>query len=175
MAAASAPRLATPDDADDVAALLHDFNTEFATLSPGPAVLAPRLRTLLADDRTIAVLAGVPSAAVALVTLRPNVWYAGPVALLDELYVVPHLRGRGIGSTVIGFLLSALRGRSVDLLEINVDEGDVDARRFYERHGFSSTEPGGSERSLYYRQELTDDRAVGGTIPPPSISPPTGS
>jgi GNAT superfamily N-acetyltransferase len=152
-----ATRRATADDADEIARLLHDFNTEFATPSPGPDTLAPRLRRLLAGDDTWAILAGPPSAAVALalVTLRPNVWYAGRVALLDELYVVPDLRSQGIGTAVIGHLMALARAEDVDLVEINVDEGDVDARRFYERHGFSATEEGSTERSLYYFQELT--------------------
>ena len=149
------PRLATACDADEVAQLLHDFNTEFGASSPGVEVLAARLRVLLATDETVAILAGIPAVAVALVTLRPNVWYAGWVALLDELYVAPGLRGHGIGSAVIEQLLSTSRVRGVDLIEINVDEGDIDARRFYERHGFSSAEPHSTETALYYAQELT--------------------
>lgn len=149
------PRQATSADAETVARLLHDFNTEFDTASPGAAVLAPRLRALLDGDDTLAILAGSPAVALALVTLRPNVWYAGLVALLDELYVVPSLRGRGIGSAVIGELLTILRARGVDLVEINVDEGDVDAQRFYASHGFASTEPDTGERAFYFHQELT--------------------
>jgi GNAT superfamily N-acetyltransferase len=149
------PRAATADDADEVARLLHDFNVEFETPSPGADVLAARLRVLLAGDRTFAILAGTPAVAVALVTLRPNVWYAGQVALLDELYVAPRLRGHGIGSAIIDQLFSTVRARGVDLVEIGVDDGDVDAQRFYERHGFSPTEPGSTERSFYYSQELT--------------------
>jgi GNAT superfamily N-acetyltransferase len=75
------------------------------------------------------------------------------VALLDELYVVPRLRGHGIGSQVIDRLLTETHARAVSLVEINVDEGDVDARRFYERHGFVATEPGSDERALYYFRE----------------------
>ncbi len=131
------PRLATVDDAEEVALLLHDFNSEFDTPSPGPAVLAARLRTLLAGDNTVAILAGTPAVAVALVTLRTNVWYSGQVALLDELYVEPSLRGQGIGSAIVDRLVSISQASGVDLIEINVDEDDVDARRFYERHGFS--------------------------------------
>ncbi len=52
------PRLATPDDAFEVARLLHDFNTEFDTPSPGVDVLADRLRVLLAGEQTMAILAG---------------------------------------------------------------------------------------------------------------------
>ncbi len=149
-------RLATADDADEVARLLHDFNTEFDTPSPGADVLAARLRTLLAEEATVAILVGRPAVAVALVTLRPNVWYSGRVALLDELYVVPRLRGQGIGSTIVDLLMSTARARGVDLIEINVDEGDVDAQRFYERHGFSGIETDSKERAFYYTQELTN-------------------
>jgi GNAT superfamily N-acetyltransferase len=147
-------RLATPDDADEVARLLHDFNREFDTPSPGVEVLASRLRRLLARDETITILAGTPAVGVALVTFRPNVWYAGRVALLDELYVVPALRSQGIGSALVDHLLTLARHGGIDLVEINVDEGDVDAQRFYERHGFSATEPGSTERAFYYSQEL---------------------
>ena len=149
-------RLATVEDADEVARLLHDFNSEFDTPSPGVPVLGERLRVLLAGEVTVAILAGTPAVGVALVTLRPNVWYDGPVALLDELYVRPDLRGKGIGSAIIGELLALARTRGVDLVEINVDESDVDAQRFYERHGFCGTEAEQStDRAFYYWQELT--------------------
>jgi GNAT superfamily N-acetyltransferase len=149
-----APRLATTDDAAEIARLLHDFNTEFATPSPGPAALAGRLRELLTTDGTFAVVAGSPIVAVALVTLRTNDFYRGFVALLDEMYVVPGRRGEGIGSTVMAFLLAHARERAVDLMEINVDEPDVDAQRFYVRHGFSATDLDSGDRAFYFSQEL---------------------
>jgi len=153
-------RLASAEDADEIAGLLHDFNTEFATPSPGPGTLAPRLRRLLTGGVTFAILAGRPAVGFALVTLRPNVWYDGLVALLDELYVVPHVRGQGIGSAIVDELLVQARERGVDLIEINVDEGDVDAQRFYERHGFANTEPpDGTERAFYYWRELPPQQA----------------
>jgi GNAT superfamily N-acetyltransferase len=148
------PRLATVADAAEVARLLHDFNTEFDTPSPGVGVLAPRLQTLLAGDSTFAILAGTPSVAVALITVRPNVWYEGRVALLDELYVEPSRRGQGIGTGIIELLVATCQQRGVDLIEINVDQADVDAQRFYERHGFAGVDPDTGERAFYYFREL---------------------
>jgi GNAT superfamily N-acetyltransferase len=148
------PRLATVADAAEVARLLHDFNTEFDTPSPGVGVLAPRLQTLLAGDSTFAILAGTPSVAVALITVRPNVWYEGRVALLDELYVEPSRRGQGIGTGIIELLVATCQERGVDLIEINVDQADVDAQRFYERHGFAGVDPDTGERAFYYFREL---------------------
>lgn len=150
----SKARTATEADAEVVARLLHDFNTEFDTPSPGVEVLARRLGHLLAGDRTWAMLAGDPAVGVALVTLRPNVWCEGPVALLDELYVAPAHRNGGLGTALIELLVATARRHRVGLIEINVDEGDVDARRFYERHGFTLIEPTTGERALYYHQEM---------------------
>ncbi len=149
-----APRLADPSEADEIGRLLHDFNTEFETPSPGADVLSERLGVLLADESMFALLAGSPAFAVALVSVRPNVWYPGRVGLLDELYVEPSRRNRGTGSALLGLLSEHARTLGIDAIEINVDEGDVDAQRFYERHGYSSIEPETNERAFYYYQEL---------------------
>lgn len=141
-------------DAAAVAGLLDAFNREYDTPTPGTAVLAGRLRRLLAGGQVVALLAGDPAVAVALLTLRPNVWYEGPVALLDELYVAPHLRGRGIGAALLAAAEGVARQCGGALLEINVDGGDAGARRFYERHGYSNSEPGDDEPLLYYYREL---------------------
>ena len=153
---ADLPRVATPDDTAIVARLLDAFNREYDTPTPGAVVLATRLERLLIREDVIALLAGDPAVAVALLTLRPNVWYEGPVALLDELYVVPHLRGRGLGSSLLAAAEDTVRRRGGEVLEISVDGDDVDARRFYERHGYANTEPGEDQPLLYYHRNLRD-------------------
>lgn len=148
--------MADTDEAETVAELLDAFNREYDTPTPGTVVLAQRLGRLLAGANVFAMLAGDPAVAVALVTLRPNVWYDGVVALLDELYVAPALRGGGIGSALLMAVEAAVRERGGEVLEINVDGRDTDARRFYERHGYSNTEPGDDQPLLYYFRELSD-------------------
>ncbi len=146
-------------DARTVAELLDAFNREYDTPTPGPAVLAARLERLMAGGDVVALLIGEPAVGVALMTMRPNVWYDGPVALLDELYVSPVCRGRGMGSALLIGAEKVARQRGAEVLEINVDGDDTDARRFYERHGYANSEPGGDEPLLYYYRELTDLRS----------------
>lgn len=148
------PRVADACEADEVGRLLHDFNTEFETPSPGADVLSERLAVLLTGESMFAILAGSPAFGVALVSVRPNVWYSGRVGLLDELYVEPDRRSEGTGSAILNLLHDHALTLGIDAIEINVDEGDVDAQRFYERHGYSSIEPETKERAFYYYQEL---------------------
>lgn len=147
-------RRATVADAAIAARLLEDFNTEYDTPTPGVAAIESRLRSLLAEDSTFALLGGDPVCGIALVTLRPNVWYSGPVALLDELYVAPAERSRGIGAAMMALLASECARRGAELIEVNVDEGDVAALRFYGRHGFALTQPDTGERAFYLSREL---------------------
>jgi GNAT superfamily N-acetyltransferase len=141
-------------DAAVVADLLDRFNREYDTPTPGPPVLAGRLERLLSNDNVVALLAGDPAVGLALLTLRPNVWYGGSVALLDELYVVPVERRRGIGTALLQGAEQECRRRGGELLEINVDGEDADARRFYERHGYANREPDRTEPQLYYHRNL---------------------
>jgi GNAT superfamily N-acetyltransferase len=146
-------RRAGVDDAEVVAVLLHDFNTEFDTPTPGVAVLTPRLRTQLAGDDIVALLHGDPPDGLAVVSFRPNVWFDAPVALLDELYVRPDLRGRRIGHALITAVEALAAERGGRIVEVNVDGEDTDARRFYAAHGYSHVEPGATEPSYYYAKE----------------------
>lgn len=150
-------RMASKVDAGSVARLLDAFNREFATPAPGELVLTTRLSRLLTGHDVVALLMGDPAVGVAVVTMRANVWFDGPVALLDELYVAPEQRGRGIGSTLLAAAVALTRSRGGELLEINVDGEDVDARRFYERHGFRNSNPGQDDPLLYYYRELGGD------------------
>lgn len=141
-------RVAGVGDARIVAKLLRDFNTEFDT--PVPENLERRFIELLALDSVLVLLAGEDG--FALITLRPSPYYDGPVAMLDELYVAPGHRGRGIGTQMMRRALAEIRMRGAGELQINADEVDVDARRFYERHGFTNIEQ--DSRMLLYIQEL---------------------
>jgi GNAT superfamily N-acetyltransferase len=152
--AIESPRVATVSEAGLVAELLDRFNREYHAPTPGVAVLTRRLERLLSGRAVVALLSGEPAVGIALLTLRPSVWYEGPVAALDELYVVPKERRRGIGTALLNACETVCRQRGCKLLEINVDGEDVDARRFYEHHGYSNHEPGETQPQLYYFRDL---------------------
>lgn len=145
-------RRATAEDAAVLGRLLWDFNTEFDSETDDADVLARRFARLLALDGVLAVLAEDDGEAVgfALVTLRPAIWFDGPVSQLEELYVVPRLRDRGIGTQVLDLCRELARELGSPEMHINVDEVDVDTRRFYERHGFRNIEDGTDYRMLCY-------------------------
>jgi GNAT superfamily N-acetyltransferase len=52
------------------------------------------------------------------------------------------------------------RHRGCELLEINVDGDDTDARRFYERHGYTDRDPGRTDPELYYHRDLVPHSAT---------------
>lgn len=152
MSATPVVRRATVADAGVLARMLWDFNTEFDTETDDVEVLAPRFERLLVLPEIVAVLAedaGTP-VGFALVSLRPVIWFDGPVAQLEELYVVPDLRDRGTGTRILRACRGIARDAGAPEMHINVDEVDADTRRFYERHGFATVEEGTDWRMLCY-------------------------
>jgi GNAT superfamily N-acetyltransferase len=160
MAPVTSPRirLATPADAYVVGGLLFDFNTEFDTPTPSAADFGDRFAVLLARTDVLVVLAEEPASGeatgFAYLTLRPTPYGDGPLAQLEELYVVPTLRDGGIGTALLTRAVAEVEQRGGIEVHINVDEVDTDTRRFYERHGFVNIEPGQDYRMLCYLREL---------------------
>lgn len=150
-------RLADPTDADVVGRLLFDFNTEFETETPAAGEFAARFATLLGRPDVLVPLAedaDGTATGFGLLTLRPTPYGDGPLAQLEELYVVPSLRDRGIGTALLTRAVAEVEARGGIEVHINVDEVDTDTRRFYERHGFTNIEPGQDYRMLCYLREL---------------------
>lgn len=147
-----------PEFAATAARLQVDFNTEFDSPTPSAEVLERRFARLMGDPAAFVLFSGDLADAgptgCAVVTLRPTVYCEGPLAVLDELYVVPPLRDRGIGTALLLRAIDEVRARGGGEMHINVDEVDVDTRRFYDRHGFYNVEPGTVYRMLCYIREL---------------------
>ena len=148
-AAAFGVRRATPADAAALGRLLWDFNTEFDSPTDTAEVLAERFGRILQRDDVIALIVGEADG-FALLTMRPAIWFDGPVSQLEELYVVPALRDRGIGTAILTEARRLVREHGSPEMHINVDEVDADTRRFYERHGFVNIEAGEDYRMLCY-------------------------
>ena len=151
----TATRLATPDDAEAVARMLHDFNVEFDTPTPGVTFLIERCRELIDGEETTVVLGGDPPLGLGVLFFRPSLYSRGFEAYLAELYVVPDRRDEGIGGAIMATAMNLSRERGATDMQIGVDEPDVDTRRFYERLGFRNHDPDDpSARMFFYEREL---------------------
>lgn len=148
-------REAATDDAPLLARMLHDFNTEFEDPSPGVEVLSDRVAEFIEADVKTYLLGGEGPDGFAQVDFVPSVWSDGPIAHLDELYVVPAQRGRGIGRALMEAVLGLARERGAAGAEVVTGEDDTEARGLYESVGFRNDVEGTNDaRALFYELEL---------------------
>jgi len=68
---------------------------------------------------------------------------------------------RGVGAALLKASEGLCLQRGCGLLEINVDGEDVDTRRFYEHHGYSSHEPGQAQPQLLPPQPRPGELGTG--------------
>ncbi len=148
-------RRAGVEDAAVIARLLHDFNSEYSEPTPGVAALTEHARRLLAEDEMAVLLAGEGPDGISLVRFRPSVWTGGPEAHLQELYVVPALRGRGIGRALLEATIEVAREAGATGIDLNTGTTDTAARALYESAGFTNREgsPDGPSM-LFYEREI---------------------
>jgi ribosomal protein S18 acetylase RimI-like enzyme len=152
-----APRVrrATPGDAPGVARLLHDFQGEYDEPSPGVEMLEERYSDLIRNKEMIVLLIGDGPDGFAQLRFRPWVYSSGLHSYLEELYVVPELRGNGLGRSLLESAMETARGEGAEQMELGTSEDDVAARSLYESAGFSNRERGPDGPVMFfYEREL---------------------
>jgi ribosomal protein S18 acetylase RimI-like enzyme len=155
MSPAETVRRASPADAQALAKLLHDFQKEYDEPTPGVAALAQRYEKLLGSGEMICLLVGDGPDGFAQLRFRPTVYSDGLDAYLEELYVVPSLRGQGLGRALLEAAMETSRAEGATRMDLGTAETDVAARKLYESTGFTNREgsPDGPVM-LYYEREL---------------------
>jgi ribosomal protein S18 acetylase RimI-like enzyme len=142
-------------DAPGIARLLHDFNSEYSEPTPGVPALTEYSRRLLATGEMTVLLAGKGPDGIALIRFRNSVWTGGLEAHLQELYVVPALRGRGIGRALLEATIALAREAGAAGVDLNTGATDTVARALYESAGFSNREGGpDGPPMLFYELEF---------------------
>jgi ribosomal protein S18 acetylase RimI-like enzyme len=155
MAKAEIPiREATMADAADIARLLHDFNTEYEEETPPVPELNRHAERMLREGEMTVLLTGEGPDGLALLRFRSSIWTDRQEAYLQELYVVPDLRGRGIGEALMQAVLDTCRARDAAWIDLNTGETDVAARGLYCKLGFTNQEGPEGAAMLYHELQL---------------------
>lgn len=138
----AALHLAGVDDIDHLLRLVAAFHAEEGieqTDTVREAVLRPLLE---GSPHGAAYLIGPKRAPIGyvVVTFTWSLEFGGLDALIDELFVRPGVRGRGIGTEVLMSLSRALASAGVQALHLEVDRDNDAGRRLYEKTGFRAKE-----------------------------------
>jgi GNAT superfamily N-acetyltransferase len=83
----------------------------------------------------LAYLEGEP-AAVCVVSYAISTSIGGLVAKLDDVYVAPHLHGRGVGTQMMKALRQELKRKRVRRIDTSVVRGNRAAEKYYRKNGF---------------------------------------
>lgn len=131
--------LAKSDDLDRLDRLVADFHRERGIAQDDDtrrAALAPLLE---GSPHGAIYLFGPGRAPIGYLILSFgwSVERGGLEGMVDELYIRPGVRGRGIGAEVLSSLPKALAGAGLRALHAEVDRDDTRTQDFYRRARFA--------------------------------------
>ena len=92
------------------------------------------------DSRGFVLIArrGPSVAGVAYVAFTWTLEHGGKSAWLEELYVVPAARDRGLGTALLAEVIARCRAAGCAALDLEITEDHARAARLYARHGFEA-------------------------------------
>ena len=142
-------RRAVESDVAAIVGLLADDQLRRAEESAAPGDLSPYLAAFAAMDGDPAHLLVVAVDPVGRVvgtqqlTVLPGLARSGATRLqIEAVRVSADLRGNGLGGEMIAWAVDYGRRRGCRLVQLTSDASRLDAHRFYERLGFTSSHVG---------------------------------
>jgi ribosomal protein S18 acetylase RimI-like enzyme len=147
-------RLATEEDAGDVARLMTGFRDWQGRKEPSDASIEQSVRRLIRDPNTEYLLGGDPPAGVLQLRFRHSVWTGTDDAHLEDLFVDESMRGSGLGRALVEAALERARRRGCARIELDANEANEPALRLYRSVGFGSWSDAAGGNDLFMRLRL---------------------
>ncbi|MDU8911499.1 GNAT family N-acetyltransferase [Aestuariicoccus sp. MJ-SS9] len=131
--------LATPDDLAKLLPLVTAFHAEMGYDTETEALSAALSPLLDGSPHGAVWLIGPRRAPVGYiaVTFGWSIEYGGLDAIMDELFIRPAVRGRGMGYEAVAGIAKALKEGGVRALHLEVRRDDEGTQRFYRRARFA--------------------------------------
>ena len=134
-------RLCHPEDAPLlaplIAALAAEEGAEPAELEGIENVVSALLQSGVSDF----LLATIEDRPVGCLQIayRLSTWYAAPYAYIEDFYLAPEARAKGIGSKMLDYALQRAEGQRADHIALDVRDENSAAQRLYARFGFTES------------------------------------
>ena len=138
----AALKLARPEDLDRVAGLVAAFHAEQGIEMTDEARRAALLPMLEGIPHGAVYLIGPSRAPIGylVVTFGWSVEFGGLDGFVDEIFIRPAVRGRGVATEVLTTLPAELAKAGMKGLHLEVDRDNERAIRLYGRAGFRARE-----------------------------------
>ncbi len=135
----TAVTLAKPGDIDRILPLVAAFHTEMGIVQDDAARHAAVAPLLDGSPHGAIYIAGPVRAPIgyAAISFGWSLEFGGLDGILDEIYIRPGVRGRGIGSEMLAALPRALGAAGLRALHLEVARDDAKARGLYGRMHFA--------------------------------------
>jgi GNAT superfamily N-acetyltransferase len=147
-------RLATLEDAADVAALVRAVDLHYAgpdvarPIEPTVAMVEHSMREAEGTRYALAFLDGRAVGLACFALLRPGFRLTG-LLFLKELFVESTARGQAVGEALMQWLAAYARENGVTRIDLTTEESNRGARVFYERLGAEQKD------KVFYRFNLS--------------------
>ncbi|MCX7566077.1 GNAT family N-acetyltransferase [Sulfitobacter sp. F26169L] len=130
------------DHLEKLLALVTSFHAEEGISSTDESRRAGITPLLEGIPHGCAYLIGPPRAPIGyiVITFGWSVEFGGLDGIIDELYIRPGVRGRGIASEALIALPRALAGAGLRAMHLEVDKTNAQALKLYRRAGFALRE-----------------------------------
>jgi len=150
-------RLAEKSDVALVIRIVRRFRDHLGEHYPREDSIAASVEGLLCDPNTDFLIGmGQQGAVLGYVQLRYRVslWNPGLEVQLDDLFVTPDARRKGLGEQLLQGALARAHARGGSLIGLNTNERNSNALRLYTRSGFTSERKRWGGRQLWLERSI---------------------
>jgi ribosomal protein S18 acetylase RimI-like enzyme len=130
------------EDAPRLAPLIHALAVEEGVEPADVADITNIVGALLESGASDFLLATTNDEPIGCMQIayRLSTWAALPYAYIEDFYLAPKARGRGVGTKLLDYALQRAEGQGCEEIKLDVRTTNTAAQRLYARFGFSDAE-----------------------------------